>query len=173
MAQDLNPRYAAYVGSFDPLTLGHQDIIRRGAAIFDKLIVGIGINPDKAPLFTPDERVDLTTTVLDSLPNVEVKSFRGLAVDFVRSCECGVMLRGVRSLTDIDAEFTMSLANSVLAPDIETVFLMSGDRYSHISSTLIKQIAQMSREGNEEKLREFVPAEVIEPLMARVKAKRR
>ncbi|MCL4109634.1 UNVERIFIED_CONTAM: hypothetical protein GTU68_061891 [Idotea baltica] len=172
MAKDLNPRYAAYVGSFDPLTLGHQDIIRRGASIFDKLIVGIGINPDKAPLFTPDKRVDLTTTVLDSLPNVEVKSFRGLAVDFVRSCQCGVMLRGVRSLTDIDAEFTMSLANSVLAPDIETVFLMSGDRYSHISSTLIKQIAQMSRDGNEAKLAEFVPTEIIQPLMEKVRAKR-
>ena len=173
MAKDLNPRYAAYVGSFDPLTLGHQDIIRRGAAIFDKLIVGIGINPDKAPLFAPDERVALTTTVLDSLPNVEVKSFRGLAVDFVRSCECGVMLRGVRSLTDIDAEFTMSLANSVLAPDIETVFLMSGDRYSHISSTLIKQIAQMSLDGNEDKLAEFVPTEVIRPMMEKVRARRK
>lgn len=168
MTEKLNPRFAAYVGSFDPLTLGHLDIIRRGASIFDKLIVGIGINPDKAPLFTPDERVELTSTVLESLPNVEVASFRGLAVDFVRSCDCGVMLRGVRSLTDIDAEFTMSLANSVLAPDIETVFLMSGDRYSHISSTLIKQIAIMSREGNEEKLREFVPTEMLKPLMAKV-----
>ena len=164
----LNPRFAAYVGSFDPLTLGHQDIIRRGAGIFDRLIVGIGINPDKKPLFTPEERVALTTSVLSSLPNVKVYSFRGLAVDFVRAKGCGVMLRGVRSLTDIDAEFTMSLANSVLAPDIESVFLMSGERYSHISSTLIKQIAQMSREGNAEKLREFVPAEIIPDLRAKL-----
>jgi pantetheine-phosphate adenylyltransferase len=168
MTDKLNPRFAAYVGSFDPLTLGHQDIIRRGAGIFDRLIVGIGINPDKQPLFMPQERVDLTTRVLSSLSNVEVHSFRGLAVDFVRARGCGVMLRGVRTLTDIDAEFTMSLANSVLAPDIETVFLMSGERYSHISSTLIKQIAQMSRAGSAEKLRDFVPQEIIEPLMSKV-----
>ena len=168
MTDKLNPRFAAYVGSFDPLTLGHQDIIRRGAGIFDRLIVGIGINPDKQPLFMPQERVDLTTRVLSSLPNVEVHSFRGLAVDFVRARGCGVMLRGVRTLTDIDAEFTMSLANSVLAPDIETVFLMSGERYSHISSTLIKQIAQMSRAGSTEKLGNFVPQEIIEPLMSKV-----
>ena len=166
--EKLNPRFAAYVGSFDPLTLGHQDIIRRGAAIFDRLVVGIGINPDKKPLFTPEERVDLTTSVLSSLPNVEVHSFRGLAVDFVRAQGCGIMLRGVRSLTDIDAEFTMSLANSVLAPDIESVFLMSGERYSHISSTLIKQIAQMSRQENAEKLRDFVPTEIIQPIMSKV-----
>ena len=165
----LNSRHAVYAGSFDPLTLGHQNIIRRGSIIFDQVTVGIGINPDKTPLFAPEERVALIRDVLKPLKNVDVKSFTGLAVDFVRSCNAGVILRGVRSLTDIESEFTMSLANSVLAPEIESVFLMAGEKFTHISSTLIKQIAQMGKDNSETKLREFVPKEIIGPLLEKVR----
>ena len=167
MVERLNPRHAVYVGSFDPLTLGHEDIIRRGAAIFERLTVGIGVNPDKIPLFAPDERLELTARVLSPLANVEVCCFEGLAVSFVKRCGAAVMLRGVRTLTDIEAEFTMSLANRVLAPEIESVFLMSSEKYTHISSTLIKQIAQLGGEHSARQLRDFVPAPIIAPLLAR------
>ena len=165
MAEQLSSRHAVYVGSFDPLTLGHQDIIRRGAGIFERLTVGIGINPDKQPLFTPDERMKLTRDVLAPLENVDVCCFTGLAVNFVKQQGAAVMLRGVRTLTDIEAEFTMSLANQTLAPNIETVFLMSSEKYTHISSSLIKQIAQLGQENNAEQLRAFVPPEIIHPLV--------
>jgi len=165
MSEALDPRHAVYVGSFDPLTLGHQDIIRRGARVFEKITVGIGINPEKQPLFSPDERLALTQQIVAPLENVDVVCFEGLAVDFVRSRGAAVMLRGVRTLTDIDAEFTLSLANRTLAPNIETVFLMAGEKFTHISSTLIRQIAQMGRENAAEQLRDFVPTEVIDPLL--------
>ena len=167
MAQALSTRHAVYVGSFDPLTLGHEDIIRRGARVFEKLTVGIGVNPDKAPLFSSDERLSMTRAVLEPLKNVEVRCFEGLAVSFVRACGAAVMLRGLRTLTDIEAEFTMSLANRSLAPEIESVFLMSSEKFTHISSTLIKQIAQMGAEDGARQLKDFVPAPIIRPLLAK------
>lgn len=160
-------RHAVYVGSFDPLTLGHRDLISRGARIFERLTVGVGINPEKRPLFSPDERVHLIREVLAGLPNVEVCTFEGLAVSFVRQRGASIILRGVRTLTDIEAEFTMSLANRVLAPEIESVFLMASEKYSHISSSLIKQIAQMGGDESGEQLRDFVPPEIIEPLLSK------
>jgi pantetheine-phosphate adenylyltransferase len=162
------PFYVVSHGTFQPsrrLCLGHEDIIRRGASLFDKLTVGIGINPDKKPLFSPEERLSLCREVLAPLENVEVNCFEGLAVDYVKSCKAQVMLRGVRTLTDIESEFTMSLANRMLAPDVETVFLMSSDQFTHISSSLIKQIAQMAKENSAVKLKEFVPAPVIPQLI--------
>jgi len=162
---ELNPRHAAYVGSFDPLTLGHLDIIRRGASLFEKLTVGIGINPEKAPLLSPDERESMVRQVLAPFRNVEVKCFEGLTVNFVRSCGAAVMLRGLRTLTDIEMEFTMTLANRALDPAIETVFLMASEKYSHISSSLIKQIASLGRNGTAEQLKSFLPPEIIEPTL--------
>lgn len=172
MAAVLNSHHAVYVGSFDPLTLGHVDIIRRGAAIFDKLTVGIGINPDKQPLFTPEERLSLTKSVLAPLKNVEVCCFTGLTVEFIRQCSARVLLRGVRTLTDIESEFTMTLANRALDSEIDTLFLMASEKYTHISSTLIKQIAQLAHESGLGKLNEFVPAEVFEPLLAKYRKRR-
>ncbi|MBM3968534.1 MAG: pantetheine-phosphate adenylyltransferase [Planctomycetes bacterium] len=168
---ELNPHHAVYVGSFDPLTLGHLDIIRRGAALFDRLTVGIGLNPDKQPLFSPDERESMCRTALAPFPNVEVKCFAGLTVNFVRECGAAVMLRGVRTLTDIELEFTLTLANRALDPAIETVFLMAGEKYSHISSSLIKQIASLGRGNTSEQLKSFLPREIIEPLLAKFPSK--
>lgn len=167
MPKTLQPRFAVYVGSFDPLTLGHLDIIRRGAGLFERLTVGIGLNPDKRPLFSSEERLELTKEVVADLPNVDVVCFQGLAVNFAADCQAAVMLRGIRTLTDIDAEFTMSLANRVLAKEIETVFLMSSEKFTHISSSLIKQIAQLGREDSAERLKSFVPAEIIPALVAK------
>lgn len=162
---DSSNRSAVYVGSFDPPTLGHLDVIQRGAALFDRLIVGIGINPDKQPLFSPDERVALVEKMAGDLPNVEVRSFHGLSVSFAEDCGASVLLRGVRTVSDIELEFTMALTNHTLAPSLETVFLMSSEKYSHISSTLIKQIAKMGRNNAEDSLAAFVPECVIKPLI--------
>lgn len=151
-------RIAVYTGSFDPITLGHLNVIERSSLLVDRLIVGVGINVEKQVMFTPEERVDLVQRSTRHLPNVEVHSFAGLAVSFVRRMGARVMLRGVRSLGDTESEFTMTLANRKLDPGIETVFLMADDQYSHISSSLIKQIATLA--GDEE-LARFVPPEVV------------
>lgn len=166
-SSSLTGRHAVYTGSFDPITLGHQDIITRGAAVFDKLTVGIGINPEKRPLFTPDERLAMAREVLAPLANVEVRCFTGLAVEFLRERGARVMLRGVRTLSDIEAEFTMALANRALDAEIETVFLMASERFSHISSSLIKQVAQLGRDSVADRLREFIPAQVVAPLLTK------
>jgi pantetheine-phosphate adenylyltransferase len=171
-ATRLDPQHAVYVGSFDPVTLGHEDVIRRGARLFGRLTVGVGVNPEKKSLFTSEERMELIQQVVAPLKNVDVGTFHGLSVDFVRACGAGVMLRGVRTLTDIEAEFTMSLANQVLAPDIESVFLMSNERYTHISSTLIKQIAQLGQGSVADHLQQFVPEAVIAPLLEKLRGPR-
>lgn len=163
----LDPGHAVYVGSFDPLTLGHEDVIRRGARIFRRLTVAIGINPDKKPLFTAEERVQLITEVIGDLPNVSVCSFSGLTVEFIRQQQAAIMLRGVRTLSDIESEFTMTLANLALEPEIETVFLMASERYTHISSSLIKQIALMGKSSVADRLEQFVPRPIIAPLIAK------
>jgi len=160
---------AVYVGSFDPPTLGHLDIIRRGSHLFHTLTVGIGFNPDKQTLFTPDERVELVRNMTSGLPNVRVESFEGLSVTFAESLRAHVLLRGVRTVSDIELEFTMALTNRTLAPDMETVFLMASEKYSHVSSTLIRQIARMGQGSLEGKLQEFVPECVITPLLSRVR----
>lgn len=165
--QSLDPRHAVYTGSFDPVSLGHYDIIRRGAHLFEKVTVGVGINPAKSPLFSPQERVELIRSVVAPLRNVEVASFEGLAVSFVRERGASVMLRGLRTLTDIEAEFTMTLANRALAPEIETVFLMASEKYSHISSTLVKQVALLGNETLGTALDKFLPAEVISAVKSR------
>jgi pantetheine-phosphate adenylyltransferase len=159
---------AVYVGSFDPMTLGHLDIIRRAARIFDHVTVGIGVNPDKQTLFSPSERMEMCRASVTELPNVDVRTFGGLAVEFVRQCGSRILLRGVRTLTDIESEFTMTLTNRVLDQEIESVFLMSADPYAHISSSLIKQIAKMAREDVRERLKDFVPSPIIEPLIERL-----
>jgi pantetheine-phosphate adenylyltransferase len=164
---DTASRRAVYTGSFDPITLGHLNIIERSSQLVDHLVVGIGVNIDKPPLFSLEERVDLVKRITAHLDNVEVQTFSGLAVNFVRECGARVLLRGVRSLTDIEYEFTMTLANRKLDPDIETVFLMADEAYSHISSSLIKQIAQAA--GDSE-LAQFVPTEVVEALRKKMTA---
>ena len=162
------PFSAVYVGSFDPMTLGHLDIIRRASRIFQHVTVGIGSNPDKKTLFSPSERVAMCQASVTDLPGVDVRTFGGLAVEFVRQCGSRILLRGVRTLTDIESEFTMTLTNRVLDREIESVFLMSADPYTHISSSLIKQIAKMAREDVRSRLKDFVPGPIIEPLIQRL-----
>jgi pantetheine-phosphate adenylyltransferase len=158
-------RVAVYTGSFDPITLGHVNVIERGCRLFDRLIVGVGTNVEKATLFSPEERVELIRKVTARWQNVEVRPFDGLAVRFVRDCGAMIMIRGVRPLTDIAGEFTMMLANHKLDPEIETVFLMADEELAHVSSSLIKQITPLA---NDEMLARFVPREIIPQLRARI-----
>ncbi len=161
-------RIAVYTGSFDPITLGHLNVIQRSSRLVDRLIVGIGSNIEKQSLFTPEERLELVRQSIPKLDNVEVRIFTGLAVNFVRQCGARVLLRGVRSLGDIETEFTMTAANRQLDPGIETVFLMADEQYSHVSSSLIKQIASMA--GDEE-LSRFVPREVVTAIRKKMQIK--
>jgi pantetheine-phosphate adenylyltransferase len=158
---------AVYPGVFDPVHLGHIDVIRRGSRIFDRVVVAVGINPEKAPFFTLEERVALVRQVAAPLGNVEVRPFSGLVVSFVREVGAKIMLRGLRTTSDMEYEFTMSLTNLALAPEIETVFLMAKETYSHISSTLLRQIANLGGE-----LEKFVPPEVRAALEQRARERR-
>ena len=143
MPRTLSARVAVYTGTFDPVHLGHIDVISRGSRLFDRLIVGVGINPEKAALFEIDERVELIRSVIGEYDNVVVKKFEGLAVRFVRESGARIMVRGLRTLSDMEYEFTMSLMNLNLDPEIETVFLMSKEEFSHVNSSLLRQIARL------------------------------
>jgi pantetheine-phosphate adenylyltransferase len=160
----LNPRIAVYTGTFDPVHLGHLDIISRGSQLYDKLIVGVGINPDKSTLFSIEERVQLLEAVTKEFGNVEVKAFTGLAVQFVRGLRAAIMLRGLRTTSDMEYEFAMSLMNLNLDPGIETVFLMAKEEFSHVSSSLLRQIAALGGD-----LSKFLPEAVKQPLVEHVR----
>jgi pantetheine-phosphate adenylyltransferase len=159
----LDPRVAVYTGTFDPVHRGHLDIIDRGRRLFDRLIVGVGINPDKKTFFDIDERVALIESVIAGFGNVEVRKFDGLAVRFVREVGARIMVRGLRTLSDMEYEFTMSLMNRNLDSEIETVFLMAKEEFSHVSSSLLRQIGQLGGD-----LTKFLPNTVKEALIARV-----
>lgn len=135
---------AVYPGSFDPLTFGHLDVIERSARLFDRVIVAILTNPQKAALFTVDERIGLIKEVLKPrLPNVEVDVFHGLLVDYANKKKAQVIVRGIRAISDYEYEFQMALMNRRLAPDLETVFMVPAENYSYLSSRLVKEIAEL------------------------------
>jgi pantetheine-phosphate adenylyltransferase len=157
-------RTAVYTGVFDPITFGHLDLIRRGSSLFDRLIVGVGINPDKTPFFSLEERVVLVQSLVGTLANVEVRPFTGLTVAFAHEVGARVLLRGLRTTGDMEYEFRMLLMNRTLDPEIETVFVMATEEFSHISSTLVRQIAAFG--GGLEK---FVPEPVRKALLARIR----
>ena len=132
---------AVYPGSFDPVTLGHLDIIERSARMSDQLIIGVLNNNSKTPLFSVEERVKMLEDVTSYLPNVEVRAFGGLLVDFVHQCQADVIVRGLRAITDFEYELQMAQTNRVIAPDIDTIFLTTNLKYSYLSSSIVKEIA--------------------------------
>ena len=146
---------AIYPGSFDPITNGHLDVIKRGAKIFDDLIVAVTDNPAKSTLFTKQERVEMIKEVVKSYRDVEVDSFDGLLVDYVKRKKANVILRGIRSVSDFEYEYQMALTNRTFAGDIETVFVMTHEEFSFIRSKLIKEAASLG--GN---IGTFVPKEI-------------
>ena len=163
MTSPLSHRVAVYPGTFDPIHLGHMDIISRGSKLFDRLIVGVGINTDKKPLFDLERRVELVRQVIRPFPNVSAQPFTGLAVAFARDVGARVMLRGLRTTSDMESEFTMSLMNLNLDPKIETVFLMAKETYSHVRGSLLREIATLGGA-----LDKFVPPEVKQAMEARL-----
>ncbi|MDO5582370.1 MAG: pantetheine-phosphate adenylyltransferase [Planctomycetia bacterium] len=156
---------AVYPGSFDPVTLGHLNIIERASRLFDRLIVGVGINWEKEPWFSPEIRSDLIRKSTAHLPNIDVRTYEGLTVNFVQQCGARIMVRGVRPITDIPAELTMMMANRRLAPDVETLFMIADGELAHVSSSLIKEIANVA---NEEVLSSFLSPPVIEAVKKRL-----
>jgi pantetheine-phosphate adenylyltransferase len=134
---------AIYPGSFDPITNGHLDLIERGSAFFDKLIVSILRNDEKEALFSVEERIEMLQEVVGGLSNVEVGSFDGLLVDYAAQCGASVILRGIRAVSDYEYELQMALMNRRLRPEIETVFLMAGEAHSFLSSRLVKEVIRL------------------------------
>lgn len=154
-------KIAVFPGTFDPMTNGHVDVIRRGMDLFDQLVVAIGHNPGKAELFSIEERLDMVRQITGQCcPAVKVETFEGLTVDFARKIGASVILRGLRNVTDLHYEFQLALTNRAVA-DIETVFIMTGETYGFTSSSLIKQIASA---GQVDRLHRLLPEIVLEKL---------
>ena len=134
-------RSAVYPGTFDPITNGHQDLVRRAAVIFDRIVIGIAANPGKAPLFTLEERVSLAQSVLADLKNVTVLGYSGLTVDFAREQGCGIVVRGLRAMSDFEFEFQLANMSRHLAREVDYVFMTPQEQFTFISSTLVREIA--------------------------------
>ncbi|MCX8014796.1 MAG: pantetheine-phosphate adenylyltransferase [candidate division WOR-3 bacterium] len=152
-------KIAVFPGSFDPITNGHIDIIKRALKLFDKIIVAVAKREEKSPIFSLAEREQMVKSVLKKFKQVEVKSFDGLLVDFVKKEKACTIIRGLRTISDFDYEFQMALTNRKIAPDIETIFFLASEQYAYLSATLVKEIARMGGD-----LKEFLPKPVISML---------
>jgi pantetheine-phosphate adenylyltransferase len=148
-------RKAVYPGTFDPVTYGHLDIIKRGSKIFDELIVSVGHNPLKQPLFTITDRMDMISNNTRGIQNIKVDCFEGMLTDYMKELQTNVILRGIRTLSDFDYEFQRALTNRVLKTDVETVFIMTSQDYSYLNSSLIKEAVSLGGD-----ISMFVPSDV-------------
>jgi pantetheine-phosphate adenylyltransferase len=155
---------AIYPGSFDPVTLGHLDIIERSSKLVDHLIVGVLNNNAKTPLFSVDERVNMLKEVTSHLPNVEIMSFSGLLVEFAKEHKVNAIIRGLRAVTDFEYELAMSQTNKVAAPEIDTVFLNTSLEYAYLSSSIVKEMAMYNGD-----ISKFVPEAIIEKVREKYK----
>jgi pantetheine-phosphate adenylyltransferase len=158
------PVTAIYPGSFDPVTNGHLDLITRASNIFDKLVVAVAHNLEKDPLFTEKERVEMLETATFKWVNVEIDVFDGLLMDYARAKKAGVIVRGIRAVSDYEYELQMALMNRKIEPDIETVFMLPAEQYSYLSSRLVKELARLGGP-----IKDFVPPIVQERLGAKFK----
>lgn len=154
---------AVYPGTFDPMTLGHLDVVRRAARLFDRVVVGVADSEAKRPFFSISERVEMAREIVRIYPNVEVMGFSGLLADFLRSIQADVILRGLRAVSDFEFEFQMAGMNRKLHPEVETLFVTPSDQYMFISSTIVREIASFGGDVGS-----FVPAIVSERIQARV-----
>lgn len=152
-------RRAVYPGTFDPVTNGHLDIIKRASEQFDEVVIGVLRNSQKSPLFSTEERVNILKEVTKDIPNVSVRSFDGLSVNFVKECDAQVIIRGLRAITDFEYELQMAQTNRILAPDVDTMLLIAGLEYTYLSSTTVKEVAAFG-----EDVSRFVPPLVAEKM---------
>jgi pantetheine-phosphate adenylyltransferase len=152
---------AMYPGTFDPITNGHTDLVRRASKIFERVVIGIAANPGKAPLFTLDERIDLTRRVIADVKNVEVTGYSGLTVDFARQHGLTAVIRGLRAVSDFDFEFQLAAMSRHLSDEVDYVFLMPTEQFMFISSTLVREIASMNGD-----VKQFVHPIVADALKA-------
>ena len=159
---------AVYPGSFDPITLGHLNIIKRAAAVFDKIIVCIMVNSAKNPMFTVEERYDMVKRVVARFPNVEVDVSDKLLVEYTESRGATIILRGLRALSDFEMEFQMAMANKIVNPKIEMVYLMASGKYTYLSSSVVKEMAKYNAD-----LSEFAPREIIKDIIDKSNENRR
>ena len=157
-------KIAVYPGTFDPVTYGHLDVIRRVSSLFDKVFVAVAIGTHKNVLFSVDERIGMLKEVVTEFDNVTVESFNGLVVDYAKEKSANVVVRGLRMISDFEYEFQMALTNRKLSPEIETVFMMPNESYSYLSSKLIKEVAFMNADVSE-----FVPENVEKKLKEKFK----
>ncbi len=171
MSRPAQRTVAVYQGSFDPVTFGHLDVIRRAAMLFNELIVGIGRNPDKEQLFTPEERLALLRPHLADLPNVRAATYAGLTIDFVRECRAHVLVRGIRDMADLNHEVQLANLNRMIG-GVETVFMLTSDQHVLTSSTYIKQIYEMGG-GDISRISTLVPPNVAAQLAAKLGRPRR
>ena len=155
-------RRAVYPGSFDPVTLGHIDIIERAAEIVDELIVGVLINKGKNPLFSVQERVNMLQIVTKDIPNIRVESFDGLLVDFLKLKDAEFVIRGLRAITDFEYELQMAQTNRIMSPDTDTIFLTTNLKYAYLNSTTVKEVASYGGD-----ISKFVPEFVAKAVMAK------
>jgi pantetheine-phosphate adenylyltransferase len=160
-----HPVIAVYPGTFDPMTLGHEDVVRRATSLFDKVIVAVAAGHHKKAMFTLAERIDMAREAVGHIPGVEIESFSGLVRDFVVSKGAKAMVRGLRAVTDFDYEFQLAGMNRSLMPDVETVFLTPSDKYQFISSTFVREIAVLGGEVDK-----FVSASVQQRLAEKVRS---
>ena len=160
----MNPKRSAfYPGTFDPITNGHVDLVRRASGIFDRVVIGIAANQGKAPLFSPEARVDLARRVLADLPNVTVIGYAGLTVDLAREQGCGIVIRGLRAVSDFEFEFQLANMSRHLAPEVDYVFLTPKEQFTFISSTLVREVALLGGDVSR----------FVDPIVAEALAQRR
>lgn len=157
-------KIAVYPGSFDPVTLGHRNIIERAASVFDKLYVCVMVNSEKRPLFSRDERVELIRKCCAHLPNVEVDTSDGLLVDYALSKGACAIVKGLRAVSDFDWEFQMALANKKICPQIDTMFMAASEKHMYLSSTVVKELGKYGTD-----LSDFVPAEILDIVTEKIK----
>jgi len=162
-------KIAVFPGQFDPITNGHLDVVRRGAKLFDEVIIAVGNNPDKHEMFSHIERLEMIAELLEEIPNARVQQYTGLTADFVRRVKANVILRGIRDVSDLRYEFQLALANRLVG-EVETVFIMTGDQYALTSSSLIRQVVQLG--GDLRKLAPVLPSNVLQRLRVKQKAKK-
>ena len=159
-------KIAIYPGSFDPITNGHVDVVKRTAAVFDKVIIAVSVNSQKVPLFSIEERIELANSIFSDYDNVEVSTFTGLLAEYAKSVGAKTIIKGLRAVSDLEYEFQMAHMNKKINPDVETMFMMSNQKYSYLSSSIVKEVGRLGGD-----LTDLVPEQIIDKIYKRLRRK--